>query len=68
MSRSELAKLAEKLRRRGFDGSYVRKDAEGGDTVRVRCSQCQASAINGVAVHEFGCPNEKRRDDVDNDI
>ncbi len=24
---------------------------------RVRCSQCDACAINGVACHETGCPN-----------
>lgn len=24
---------------------------------RIRCSQCEAVAINGVACHERGCPN-----------
>ena len=25
---------------------------------RIRCSQCQAAAINGVFCHETGCPKE----------
>lgn len=25
--------------------------------IRVRCSQCEALAINGVPCHETGCPN-----------
>lgn len=35
---------------RGFDLSE-------GNT--VRCSQCAAVAVNGIAVHETGCPNDK---------
>jgi hypothetical protein len=27
--------------------------------VRVRCSQCEAMVINGLATHERGCPNQK---------
>ncbi len=26
---------------------------------RVKCSQCEALVINGVACHETGCPNAK---------
>lgn len=26
---------------------------------RVRCSQCQMMAINGIPTHEAGCPNAK---------
>ena len=37
----------------GFDKSYITE--EGG--VRVRCSQCEACVINGLAAHEHGCPN-----------
>ncbi len=49
--------VLESLRRRGFDRSeYDRKNG----THRVRCSQCEALVINGVACHEHGCPNEKR--------
>jgi hypothetical protein len=38
----------------GFDQSYQVDDDE---YVRVRCSQCAAAVINGVACHETGCPN-----------
>ncbi len=49
--------VLESLRRRGFDRSeYDRKNG----THRVRCSQCEALVINGVACHESGCPNEKK--------
>jgi hypothetical protein len=27
------------------------------NTIRVRCSQCEALVINGVPSHETGCPN-----------
>ena len=57
MPKSEVAKRAAKLReQKGFDKSYVTEDKN----VRVRCSQCQAMVINGVPVHERGCPNERR--------
>lgn len=39
---------------RGFDTSYP----SGRVGVTVRCSQCEACAINGVACHETGCPNQ----------
>ena len=38
---------------RGFDASTV----IAGGAVRVRCSQCDALCINGIAAHEHGCPN-----------
>lgn len=47
----------ERLRRQGFDRSQYNRDSR---TYRVACSQCQAMVINGVAVHERGCPNEPR--------
>jgi hypothetical protein len=28
--------------------------------VRVRCSQCEALVINGIACHETGCPHDRR--------
>lgn len=40
----------------GFDRSEA---AEGG-YIRVRCSQCAALVVNGVACHETGCPNAPR--------
>lgn len=37
----------------GFDESYIIR----GGMIRVKCSQCQAATINGIAAHEHGCPN-----------
>ena len=48
------AQLIEQLQTRGFDRSIDDED----DGVFVGCSQCQAIAINGVACHEHGCPNQ----------
>ncbi len=45
------------LRKRGFDLSKASSDSP--RACRVRCSQCQAMVVNGVAIHERGCPNEK---------
>jgi NAD-dependent SIR2 family protein deacetylase len=56
VAKSEVAQRAQRLReQQGFDEAHVH-----GDYVKVQCSQCQASVINGVACHERGCPNEKR--------
>ena len=54
--RSAEAKTAERLRRRGFDKAHVDR---GSGYVRVGCSQCSACAVNGVAIHERGCPNDR---------
>lgn len=43
-----------RLRDRGFDESTHIPFTQ---TYHVRCSQCQAHAINGIACHETGCPN-----------
>lgn len=48
---SDYAQLA-RLMDRGFDLS---RTTQGG--YKVRCSQCEALVINGVATHEHGCPN-----------
>ena len=45
------------LKRRGFDMTKSYRDG----TVLPRCSQCQAMCINGVACHETGCPNQRRK-------
>lgn len=41
------------------------------NTIRVRCSQCEALVINGVPCHETGCPNcpddEPDEDDTEDD-
>lgn len=44
------------LRLHGFDAS---KHKPFTSNFYVRCSQCQAMCINGVATHEHGCPNAK---------
>lgn len=36
----------------GFDSSK-----RNGNHISVRCSQCEAVVINGVACHERGCPH-----------
>lgn len=38
----------------GFDESYNTSSG-----VKVKCSQCEALVINGVATHETGCSNQK---------
>ena len=48
-------RIFDALEARGFDAC-----AETEDGVRVRCSQCAALVINGVACHETGCPNARR--------
>lgn len=40
---------------KGFDLSHVN---ETGESVTVRCSQCEALVINGTPTHETGCLNE----------
>jgi len=57
----------ESLRRRGFDLS---EHIPFTNRFRPRCSQCEALAVNGVATHETGCPNERaarRQEDEDDD-
>ena len=44
-----------RLRARGFDLS---EHVPFTKRYRVRCSQCDACAINGVACHETGCPHD----------
>lgn len=46
----------------GFDGSTAVPFTK---EIHIKCSQCEALAINGVATHEHGCPNwaaAKRRE------
>ena len=44
------------LRRMGFDNSYHVAFTK---SFTVRCSQCEALCINGIATHETGCVNTK---------
>lgn len=43
----------------GFDESSIpaRADRNGARPIHIKCFQCEASVINGVACHEQGCPN-----------
>ena len=52
----------QRLRDSGFDQSYPIPFEH---RWRVRCSQCEALVINGVATHETGCMNTPNRDDDD---
>lgn len=47
----------QQLRDQGFDETVYDR-ATG--TWAVRCSQCDATVINGVPCHETGCPNQRR--------
>lgn len=58
-TRSKAAIRAASLRKAGFNASVDRQSGY----VRFSCDSCQAMAINGIACHEKGCPNEKRDDD-----
>ena len=51
--------LLAELHARGFDLSEV-SGPKGHRHCRVRCSQCEALAINGLACHEQGCPHQTR--------
>lgn len=54
--------LLAQLHAQGFDQSYHVAGARVLGTpmhsARVRCSQCEALAINGIATHERSCPNQ----------
>lgn len=54
-TKTSYAKLAAKIRKRGFDKSTACSDG-----VHVSCSQCQALVINGIATHEHNCPNARK--------
>lgn len=56
-------RLLDTLQARGFDQSYRKERDDWGrftTAVRVRCGQCEAMVINGLACHETGCPNGRR--------
>jgi hypothetical protein len=58
--------LFDSLVARGFDQSYRKERDDAGrfsKAVRVRCSQCEALVINGLACHETRCPNGRQRDE-----
>lgn len=41
----------------GFDNCHIADDDRG---VSVDCSQCDAVVVNGIPLHETGCPNIPR--------
>lgn len=51
------AERLQALIERGFDNCTVRDSV----SIKIRCSQCQATVINGVACHETGCPNQVKQ-------
>ena len=55
----------EQLAAQGFDLCTVDEDD---GYIRVRCSQCEALCINGVACHETGCVNTVRADADEDDF
>lgn len=58
--------LIEQFESAGFD-SVTTVDRY---TVRVHCSRCEVTRINGIFTHETGCPNEaraRRMAECDND-
>jgi hypothetical protein len=61
---SDVSRTGDRLRRQGFD--LTRYD-RGTATFRVRCSQCEALVINGVACHERGCPNQRKPKEDEDD-
>ena len=66
--REQFPTMLEDVISRGFDRSErIGRDDAGRfcKGLRVRCSQCDAAVINGVAAHERTCPNEPREDAFD---
>ncbi len=53
MTGKQLDTICNDLLMRGFDNTYV----SGQDSVKPKCSECEAIVINGTACHEHGCPN-----------
>ena len=51
-----LEEMVESRHEEGFDDSIINHDD---NAVSVRCSQCEALVISGIASHEMGCPNRK---------
>lgn len=65
---SKAARIAKTLREQyGFDNARVATNDEGTKYARVGCSQCQPMCVNGVPLHEQGCPNEEFPKDDDDD-
>ncbi len=62
LSKVDAAALRDRLENKGFDSCTLEQE-EGVDDefwVSLGCSQCDARALQGLATHETGCPNQKR--------
>lgn len=57
MDESTRRTVRRQLKRRGFDKTTSQRAG----TVRPRCSQCAVLVINGLACHETGCPNNRKK-------
>ena len=51
----ESVSVIDELHDAGFDDSVQHPDDP---AVYVACSQCEAFVVNGLAIHEAGCPND----------
>jgi hypothetical protein len=68
MNRQDAEAALLELKELGFDESSIRQeDGQSDCSVHVRCSQCAALFINGMACHETGCPNQRRKNGDLND-
>jgi hypothetical protein len=61
MTKRQTMRTLDALESQGFDCCRLASYGGGQYSVRVRCSQCEALVINGMATHESGCPNKQRR-------
>lgn len=61
VARNKRQRLYNSLVRRGFEPTWY------GDGYRIRCSQCQAMCVNGIPIHEAGCPNDREEKEEDDD-
>lgn len=55
MTNNTTVETLRELEAHGFDRSAELQDSPG--KYRVRCSECDALVVQGVATHERGCPN-----------
>lgn len=47
----------EQIKQDGFDLS--KRNEENPKYIHVRCSQCACVVVQGIPIHEKGCPNDK---------
>jgi len=60
MNPHEAGRLMDRLIAEGFDlTTHTNR------SVSPRCSQCDAKVIQGIACHEYGCPNQVKEEEDD---